>query len=547
MKGKNYFKNNGGFSIKKSIPVLVLVSATVVTGCTGNEKSDEPVAIIESDNFNKTGYPIVNEKITLEIASPKAPLAPNYSEMDIIKELTAQANIDVKWNNIPEADYGTQKNLLIAGDNLPDAFWNSQFSDYDLVKYGANGVIIQLDDLIGEYMPNLSAALEKDPSIKSMITAPDGHIYSLPNKEEMGLSSAPFFTSINKSWLDNLGLEEPTTIEEFRDVLRAFKNEDANGNGDPSDEIPFSFMHMWWCADIGDLMAPFGMADNTDHLIVRDGKVIYTAQQEEYKEAIKFFGEMYQEGLIDQEVFTQDPAQYLAKGQNEKDVLGSFIWWETDEVVGGTRADKFVLLEPFKNADGVQVTGRSNYGDSSRSALVVTNANENVPETLRFIDMMYAKEVSPQIQWGPIGKVFEKNAAGKLVWLDAPEGTSMGEYRQMVAPGGGSPVIITSEDFENVVEMEPRAQERLKVVQEVFEPHMEPENFPNIFFTPEELDRINDINVDLTDFVNNKRATWIKNGNIESEWDSYLEELNKIGIDELVGIYQAGLDRFNNK
>lgn len=530
---------------KKIIAVILtcFMSISIFVGCGKTDTSSGEA--VETENFNLEGYPVVKEKITLDIVSPKASLAPNFGEMDIMKQLSEKTNIDVKWNNIPENDYQTKKNLLLASDELPDVFWNSGFSDYDLVKYGAEGSILSIkDEWIEKYMPNLAAEMEKDPTIKSKLTAPDGNMYSLPGIEEVGLLKSRFFTSINTEWLEKLGLEMPSTPEEFKTVLQAFKTQDPNGNG-KNDEIPFTFMHMFWCADIGDLMAAFGMPDNEDHRIVRDNKVIYTANKDEYKEGIKYFHDLYAEGLIDSEAFTQDPAKYLAKGQSEQDNIGAYIWWETAEVVGEERAENFEVIEPFKNKDGVRVTGRGNGEDFNRAAIVITAKNKNIPETLRYIDLMYSKEVSPQVQWGPEGVVFTKDSNGMLTWNDAPEGTTMGELRQKVAPAGGSPIIVTKDDFGKTVEMEPRAKERLDIIKEKFEPYMEAQSYPLVFFNEEELDKINTIETDLKTYVKNKRAIWIKDGGIDEEWESYKAELDKIGLQELMKIYQDGLDRYN--
>ena len=206
-------------------------------------------------DFNATGYPIVDETLTLTFVAPKAPLAPNYDEMELIQRLEAETNVQIIWENIPEADYQTAKNLILASGDLPDAFYKADFTDYDLITYGQAGLIIPLEDLIEEYAPNVKALFEQRPELRSMVTAPDGHIYSLPRAEEMGLVSTPFFLSINTTWLERLGLEMPETLEEFANVLRAFRDQDPNGNG-IQDEIPFSFMFDWWCADIGDLFGP---------------------------------------------------------------------------------------------------------------------------------------------------------------------------------------------------------------------------------------------------------------------------------------------------
>ncbi|RBW70861.1 ABC transporter substrate-binding protein [Bacillus taeanensis] len=518
----------------------MLSSALLLGACSSNETSNKKEETKVA--FNETGLPIVEEKITLNFVSPKAPLAPNYNKMEIVQQLEEMTNVHIQWNNIPGDGYQEKKNLLLASGDLPDAFYKAEFTDQDIVKYGQGGTIIPLEDLIDKYAPNIKKLFERRPELKSMVTAPDGHIYSLPRAEEMGLAAVPNFQSINKAWLDKLGLEMPTTLEEYHDVLKAFKEQDPNGNG-KQDEIPLSFMYNFWTGNFGDMFGAFDMPDNVDHRIVRDGKVIFTAVQPEYKEAIQYYHEWVKEGLIDPESFTQDVAQYFAKGKTKDATLGSYIWWETEEVVGPERADDYVLLPPLEGPHGDIVVGRSNYSEYERGAFVITSANKNPEITMRWVDQLYEPKISAQISWGPIGTIYEEDENGMLVNKELPEGTAMGELRQKVAPNG--PTAVLREDFGVVVDMEPRAKERLKSIKEIYGPHLEEENYPQIFFSPQELDTINKIEVDIKEFVNQKKAQWLMEGGIEEEWDDYVKQLKDMGLDQLMEIYQDGLDEFN--
>lgn len=139
-------------------------------------------------------------------------------------------------------------------------FFGANFTDTELMKYGADGTIIPLNDLIDKHMPNLKALFDKRPDIKAIVTAPDGNIYSLPAGEELGtgqedIGSNPDFLYINQDWLKKLGLNMPTTLQEYHDVLLAFKTKDPNGNG-KADEIPLSFVNAFWTGDIGYLFEP---------------------------------------------------------------------------------------------------------------------------------------------------------------------------------------------------------------------------------------------------------------------------------------------------
>lgn len=534
---KSLFKNAG---------ILMLAGVFALSGCAGGGGSKNATENRDKEvQLNPTGLPIVNEPVTLRMVSPKAALAPEFSEMEIFKRLEKDTNVKIEWENIPDTDYTEKKNLLVASGNLPDAFYAAGFSDYELVNYGKDGTIIPLEDLIDQYAPNLKALFERRPDIKSAITAPDGHIYGLPSWEENNLGTNPFFHVINKAWLDKLGLNMPETLDEYTAALVAFKTQDPNGNG-KADEIPLSFMHMQWCMDIGGIFGAFGLPDNMEHRIVRDGKVIFTATQPEYKEALKYFHEKwYKQGLIDPESFTQDAAQYLAKGKTTDETLGSYIWWEVEEVVGTDRSKDYALLSPLKGPNGDQLIGRGNGGGPARGAFVITKAN-NYPEiTMRWIDEQYEPYMAAQIHWGPLDVVFEKDANGKLVNLPLPEGTSAGEFRQKVAPGAGGPGVIAIEDLGKVVDLEPRAQQRVKDLEKYYDPYMEKENYPSIFFNPDELDKINRIESELLKYANTQRGKFIVDGGVDENWDSYVKTLEKMGLNELMEIYQAGLDRYN--
>jgi putative aldouronate transport system substrate-binding protein len=535
MKKKKWF--NTFICLMLSLVLLLSACSSKESGKSEDTESKEN-SPTENATLNETGLPIVDEKITLTFVSPQAPLAPKYSEMEIFKELEELTNVKIEWNNIPDQGYQEKKNLMLASGDLPDAFYSAKFTDLDIVKYGESGTLIPLEGLIEKYAPNIQKLFERRPDLKSMVTAPDGHIYTLPRAEEAGLAAVPNFTSINKAWLDKLGLEMPTTIDELHDVLVAFKEQDPNGNG-KQDEIPLSFMYNFWTGNFGDMLAAFNIPDNIDHRIVRDGKVIYTAAQPEYKEAIDYYHQWVKEGLIDTESFIQDVPQYFAKGSSEK--YGTYIWWETTEVVGADLADDYVLLPPLEGPNGHTVVGRSNYSDYSRAEFAITSANEHPEVTMRWVDELYAPKMSAQINWGPIGTIFEEKD-GMLKIKEQPKDVVVGELRQKVAPNG--PLAILKEDFENVVEMEPRAKQRLQDLQNVYGPYLEEENYPQIFFSPEELEEVNQIEVEIKEFVNQKQAQWLMDGGVNEEWDGYVKQLEDMGLSRLIEIYQAGLDRF---
>ena len=157
----------------------------------------------------------------------------------VMGDLAKEADIDIEWQIYYSNDFGEQKALLFASDDLPDAFFGScGLGDSDIVQNKEK--LLELTDLINEEtMPNLMKIFEEDPTMRMACTDRNEQIYSLPKK----IPFRPKLNSqnyINKEWLDNLNLEMPTNYDELKEVLIAFKEQDADGDGDPNNEIPIS-------------------------------------------------------------------------------------------------------------------------------------------------------------------------------------------------------------------------------------------------------------------------------------------------------------------
>lgn len=118
---------------------------------------------------------------------------------------------------------------------------------------------------------------------------------------------------LNKKWMDNLGLEEPRNLEELNIALKAFKEQDANGNGDPNDEIPMI------CTEVctSELILTYAdyAYDIQTKTAVIDGKLTYIPTSDKFKEYVTFISRLYQYGLLDKNSFTQKHEQQVALGQ----------------------------------------------------------------------------------------------------------------------------------------------------------------------------------------------------------------------------------------
>ena len=207
-------------------------------------------------------YPSKLDNISYNVMIRVRPLNGDTDEMQVFSLMEDATNVHLEFQSIPQAEWKEKINLLLAvGVDLPDALYSAYaLTGTELVTYGSQGILIPLNEYIDTYMPNFQRVLVEHPEVKAAITAPDGNIYSLPFIRYDGLTGQiPSNMFINQAWLDRLGLEIPTTIEELETVLTAFKEQDANGNGDSSDEIPMSFKFLGSQRDLGGCLACLDM------------------------------------------------------------------------------------------------------------------------------------------------------------------------------------------------------------------------------------------------------------------------------------------------
>ena len=213
----------------------------------------------------------------LHILVVKHALTGPMKDMAWVEELEKAAGIPIKWEEV-SADWDEKKSTMLAAGDMPDLVIGANaISDSDMVTF--TGLFEDLSDDM-DSLPNVSAMFEAVPETEAMATRPDGEIFSVPSYRRFWPQSATR-QYINQQWLDNLGLEQPTTFDELHQVLLAFKNEDANGNGDPDDEIPID----WSPAGEGGfgffqpsmLLGGFGMqitGGGGPGYVVEDGQVV---------------------------------------------------------------------------------------------------------------------------------------------------------------------------------------------------------------------------------------------------------------------------------
>ncbi|WP_106766652.1 extracellular solute-binding protein [Paenibacillus faecalis] len=526
---------------------LTLAFSLLLSACSSEQEGkdkdgDQPEDAAE---VNLTGLPIVEDKVTLKFMTTRAAQQKkSHEEMKVVQDFEAATNVHIEWDATVEG-YEEKKNLMFAGGELPDVFFGAEsLTDDDLMKYGPQGMLIALEDLIPTYAPHIHKLLEENPEIKKMITAPDGHIYSIPQIQEGPEQALGEVMFINKVWLDKLGLPLPTTTDEFEATLKAFKDQDPNGNG-KADEIPFSFLYDNMLNGISSLHGAFGLLDTPSHISVNDGKVIFNPSQPEYKEATAYLGRLFTQGLIDKEVFTHDRNVYFAKGKNEGAPLyGVFSGFRAVNVAGVEYMDEYVPLPPLKGPKGDQLWNEYNPHYFTRAGFAITSANPHPELSLRWVDELYKEKNALQWAYGPIGTTMKENADGTYSFLPTPDGMNFDEFRHSEAPGNTTATAILM-DTANRIESNEAKLERMEYMK-VYEPFMENTAYPNMLFTAEDMERMAILKADIMSYVLQMQPNWIMNGTVDKEWDAYLKKLDDMGLGEMMNILQSNYERYQS-
>jgi putative aldouronate transport system substrate-binding protein len=527
--------------------IATLTALSILGGCSGKTggtaattSSNGTAQSVSTDiGFHETGLPIVDTPVKLRAITMRWGSMGNTFEANaFLQQLERDSNVDIVWEVKSSSDWNEQKSLLFASRDMPDiAIGNQTFNTTDISNN--RDYFIPLDDLIDKYMPNLKAAFAETPELRRACTSPDGKIYSLPAR----LPARPItrnMTIINKTWLDRLGLAEPQTMDELYNVLKAFKEQDANGNGNPNDEIPYTDGYTV------DFLTPFGILDcNETNLMVKDGKVVDIRAIPEYRDGIAYMARLYAEGLLDPEMFTQDDTMRNGKYQNPGvSRVGMSYQWTPDAVFGGWSGE-YIAITPLIGPDGKRYAQGDPNGvwAISGNEMSITTFCENPEVAARWADQFYTNEATIQNFWGAIGTVIKANSDGTYELNNPPAGTSADAWYwdqslRDFGPGYASPT------FESKLKLNPESGDGFKLeIDKLSKDYVTPP-FPRISYTVDELDELAILSSDITSYMDRSRSKWITEGGVTAEWDAYMTQLNRMGLDRYLAIHEGAYKRY---
>ncbi|SFH71336.1 putative aldouronate transport system substrate-binding protein [Pseudobutyrivibrio sp. OR37] len=537
--------------------LAVTMASTMFAGCgsKGNNASNADKVDMENLTFPLAETVTITGTTSYPVGTEEDP-----NKRTIFKRLEEETNVHVDWTAISSDQWGDKISLNMANANtLTDFVFTAGFGDNDLIRYADQGVIVPVEEYIDNYMPNLKAVFDKYPEYRTMCEDADGHIWALPWIEQLGSEKTAIqtvgnnMTFINQKWLDFLGLETPTTVDEFEQVLLAFQEhapELQKEFGIDGDIIPMSCIVN--DQDPNLLINGFGDGigdvDMGQHIAVTDDKkVVCTATTDGFRKGVEWLHKLYAEGLIDPECFTQDWSTYVAKGKSHR--YGVCFTWDVANI---DNIQDYVPLKALK-ADTVNVTPQNGSFTSGfdRGRCVVTSVCKNPAFVCAWLDKMYDPFQSPQNNWGTYGEdddfdIFElsENADGEKMLKHAPLGdASPVEVREAECVGG--PLAVLDEYYGKYVTCPDDAQYRLDWIKDYYTDDMHCKYvYPRVFMSAEDTEKLSAIQTDLVSYLNSSKAEFIRDGITDDSWNAYINQVDSYGLDQYLEIYQKYFDDF---
>ncbi|MBE9913517.1 extracellular solute-binding protein [Paenibacillus donghaensis] len=525
-----------------------LVSMTVLAGC-GSGKSDDAgggkAKDAEQAKINANGFPIVNDNMTVSAFAAKFFANADWNKIRLWTDYEKKTNIHVNWETVQTETLKEKRNLLLAGNDYPELFYASAFSRSDLLKYGKQGVFLPLNDLIDKYAPNFKALMDKYPIIAKGITMPDGKIYGLPTVYDPEFKSVLYGTPwVKQEWLDKLGLKQPESLDDFYNMLKAFKEKDPNGNGQ-KDEIAWGAVGTTGIVNY--LRGSFGLNNHGTSNINVDtdpetGKVRFIPTDPRYKELLQFVNKLYKDGLLEQDIVSVKSTEVDSKGM--EGLIGVV---DNVDPVAIYNQKGYVGLNVLKGPHGDQQYTAYGSPLGNIGMFVLTDKAKNPEAMIRWMDYFYSDEGIKLFFMGWKDETYTEGANGSVDYTDEiknnPNGLNLdqaiGQY--LIWPGGYYPGFVKQQYFKGAEGL-PTSVENAKKA----EPYAlkQDQVWPPFNFTQDEQSELTTIQTDIDTYVLEMRDKFITGNESFDNWDQYVAALDKMGVKRYAEIYQSAAERY---
>lgn len=513
---------------------------TATDGTTTGETAASVTAATETDTT----------PITVRIAVGKHAFSKcdDFNDKVAFQMAEEATGVHIEWLYVEDGAQEKVNTMLTA--DMPDAFLGLLSENQIAASMDS---FLDISGMLEQYAPHVYADYNKMQSSNGLeiLKWSDGSIRTLMTGLEVSYQNdAEAIQYINKDWLDQLGLEVPATVDELYDALCAFRDNDMNGNGDKTDEIPMVLAESNWSGHLMNMSNPWGIAADTSNDLdyyykVQDGKVLPTVNTQEYRSYLEYMHKLTADGLLDKESLTQTNDQYYAKIKSGR--IGFFSGWIPQSLLSEEESAKWVPVRALKAEDSITPvkSGRRNKLFVSRTGFVITANCENPERLLQWWDYLSSStEMKYTVRYGEQGGCWDIDSDGKVIGK-TPEGLTedftMDNYKFTYGMNDQCPLILKAESMKVDKEQAYNTWVREQYVGEVWD-QLATEYLPIRFVDPAKIDERTFMETELSEYIANFRANSVLNGVDDAAWDAYVKQLDALQYPAWIQWYQDYVD-----
>lgn len=546
---------------KKVLAVLLsavmAVGALTACGNDGGQPASQPQ---QSSETGQTGssevtsqdekeftYPMDTNTVLTYWCDLNQNVSANFSNLGDTpfgQEWQKQTGVTIEFQHPPANQGNEQFSLLLADGDLPDLM------EYSWMSYPGgpekaiqDGNIYELTDIINQYCPNIRKYLDENPDIDRMVKTDEGHYYCFPfirGDDKLCNTIGPM---LRQDWLEELNLEVPTTVDEWHDVLVAFRDEKGA-------TAPFT-----WEYTMGSLTSadPFAYAYGTcrDFYLGDDGKVHFGPAEEGYKQYLELFHQWYDEKLIDQDLATLALDQVSAKITSGES--GASIGWAGSRMgtwinaAVKTDPDFMLVAAPYPtlNKGDTPEMGQIDNRYPNQASVAITTSCKDIETAARLMDYAYSEEGHMLFNFGIEGESYEMidgypTYTDKI--LNNPDGWSVAQSMSAYIRGNyNGPFVQDLRYIEQYYTIETQ-----KVSNQIWgATNAASHKVPPITPTTEESKEYSTIMNEINTYRDELTLKFIFGDESLDNFDKFVQTLYELGLDRALEIQNAALERYN--
>lgn len=506
--------------MKKILSVILAVTmlaAMLLTGCGDSGKKKDDVIVIRAAFAESE--------------------VEDYASLAIWDEIEEKFGVRFEVEEMS----GDKITLMFTSGDFVDVLFNCHNIDAKVQLAANSGDVVELtDELLSQYAPTWKAFFDENPEYFNAAKYDGDRLLSLPYirslEADRGIRDVWW---INQTWLDELNLKMPKTLDEFINVLRAFRDNAGTGSI-PQDVMPWYFSFNSFIGGQFDFLNTFGVEayDNTYMALDGNGKVINYATDSRMKTAVKAMASMYKEGLIAKEGFTESALKFTERVNNvaETPNIGVFTaYW--------TPMEDYVPMTLFQSVEGVEPMIRRQALGVTRNRMVLFSECEHPEKVLEVMEWIAQEKNAMYNDFGKEGEGWDYDEATDTYTVHKVEGG------EAITPTNSWPGLLDDRFKDRVVYDEDHAwAKRLDAIELYGDNILDVSHIvPPMYMSSSALKRAEDYKMNIFgQYVTPLMKKWIQGqADVTADWDEYVSQVNALGLKDYIAIYQEAYDNIS--